>query len=320
MRCGKSRLLIIAMVWLFGVAGRAEDAPYVVFVTGDEEYRSEESMPMLARIVKRNYGFRVFVAYSLDEQGYIDPNNRWSISGIEQLQHADLMVLFTRFRDLPDSQFRYFLEYVRSGRPIVGFRTATHAFKFDKNTKHKEWGWRGEKIAQLLGQNWITHHGHFDDGQAPLTEVTLVDEARDHPILRGVEPFQAYSWLYHVEGGGDRLRGDAQPLLMGRALRSTHANNGNTERYPLISPVAWTKTYRTDQGVVGRVFFATTAHPYDFRSEDMRRVAVHGILWALGMEDRIPPQGARVDPVVPYAPNNSGTNGAHKPNRRPELL
>jgi type 1 glutamine amidotransferase len=308
-------------VWGYAPAQalQADDAaPYVVFVTGDEEYRSEESMPMLARILNRDFGFRVFVAHSLDKDGYIDPNNLWSVSGIDQLDHADLMVLFTRFRDLPDDEFDHFLRYVDQGKPIVGFRTATHAFKFDRNTKHADWGWHGEKIAQLLGQNWITHHGHFSDGDELLTDVTVIDAQRDHPILRGFEPFQAYSWLYHVEGGGDHLRGDAVPLLQGRALKSVHRNEGRTERYPLTNPLAWTKTYEGRDGTQGRVFFVTAGHPYDFKIESMRRLALQGILWALGMEDRIPAAGVRADPVGSYDPPNSGTGNVYRHQVRPE--
>ncbi len=294
--------------------------PHVVFVTGDEEYRSEESMPMLAKILKRDYGFRVTVCYSLAEDGTIDPNNVSSITGLEALEDADLMVLFTRFRDLPDEQFQHFLDYVATGKPIVGFRTATHAFKFDKNKKHRDWGWKGEKIAQLVGQNWITHHGHFGDGHQQLTDVAVIPEKADHPILRGVKPFKAYSWLYHVQGGGDKLRGDTKPLLTGRALVSNHEMHGKTDRYPLTNPVAWTKTYAGKDGTRGRVFFATTAHPYDFKDASVRKLALNGILWALGMEKRIPPGGANAEIVGEYKPNNSGFGNRFKPNRKPEKL
>src|SRR5438270_13321195 len=78
--------------------------PHVVFVTGDEEYRSEESMPMLAKIIHHDHRFKVTVCYALDRNGVIDPNNLKNIAGLEALDDADLMVLFTRFRQLPDDQ------------------------------------------------------------------------------------------------------------------------------------------------------------------------------------------------------------------------
>ncbi|TWU11631.1 Trehalose utilization [Symmachiella macrocystis] len=325
-------LLLFTLTGLFAasmtIATQAaeEKVPHIVFITGDEEYRSEESMPMLAKILKRDYGFKVTVCYSLAEDGTIDPDNLRSITGIEALDDADLMVLFTRFRDLPDEQFNHFLNYVKTGKPIVGFRTATHAFKFDNNKKHSEWGWRGEKIAQLLGQNWITHHGHFGDGHQFLTNITIAPGEKQHPILRGVKPFQAYSWLYHVQGGGDKLRGDAQPLMIGRALISGHEKAGKTDRYPLTNPVAWTKTYEGNNGVRGRVFFSTAAHPFDFKDESARKLSINGMLWALGMEDRIPAEGANVEFVGEYDPNNSGYGNKpnpkdrFKPNRKPEEI
>lgn len=293
--------------------------PHIVFLVGDDEYRSEESMPMIARILKERYNCKVTLCYSMGKGGTIDPSNHNNITGIKALDDADLMVLFTRFRDLPDEQFKHFLKYVESGKPIVGFRTSTHAFKFDKHPHHKEWGWRGEKIAQLVGQNWITHHGHFKDGKQPLTDVTIIDTMKMHPVLRGVKPFQAYSWLYHVQGGGDKLRGDSKPLMMGRSLISNHEKKGNLKRYPLNNPTAWTKTYQGKNGTVGRVFFTTTAHSYDFKNESVRKLAVNGILWALSLEKNIPKEGANVKVIGEYNPNNSGMNKFKKGLKLPKI-
>lgn len=124
-----------------------ERLPLVVFVTGDEEYRSEESMPMLAEILARDHGVRVTVLYSLAEDGTIDPNRSDHVPGTEGLAEADLMVMFTRFRALPEAQLQPILEYVASERPVAGFRTATHAFHYPEgracaaelcSTPHKE--------------------------------------------------------------------------------------------------------------------------------------------------------------------------------------
>lgn len=307
---------------LINVETQAAEKPHIVFVTGDDEYRSEESMPMLAQILKRDYGFDVTVCYSLDENGNIAPGNQKSISGLEALDDADLMVLFTRFRDLPPDQFQHFLKYVQSGKPVVGFRTATHAFLFrDPKSPYKEWN--DKKIAELVGQKWITHHGHFGDGHEYLTQVTINTEAKDHPILRGVEPYKAYSWLYHVDGGseGHQLAGDSQPLLTGHSLKSGHEMKGNLEKYPLDNPVAWTKTYTGEGGTKGRVFFTTTAHPFDFKDPNVRKLALNGILWSLGMEDKIPTDGAKADLAGEYDPNNSGTGPEkYKTGQKPKKL
>lgn len=288
---------------------------HVVFVTGDEEYRSEESMPMLARILERDHGFRVTVLYALDDAGYIDPNRPDNIPGLEALQTADLMVLFTRFRALPPKQLQHILDYAESGRPMVGFRTATHAFRYendpDRAYLNEEWS------RKVFGQKWIVHHGHFDDGAHPLTEVEPIPWKASHPILRGVEPFRAHSWLYHVDGGEHELYGDSRPLLVGRSLRSEHAATRRLDQYPLTNPVAWTKTYTGRAGEPARVFFTTLGHPYDFREEAMRKLALNGMLWALGMEQRIPPEGARAAVVGTYEPNNSGFGRKYKAGEKP---
>lgn len=285
------------------------DSVHVVFVTGDDEYRSEESMPMLARILKRDHGFRVTVLYALDDRGVIDPGAS-NIPGMEALETADLMVIFTRWRALPDSQLRPLLAYVESGRPVVGFRTSTHALRYqnDSTRAHLNEDWP----RRVFGQRWITHHGHFADNQNPLTAVSLVPWKGAHPVLRGVKPFQAYSWLYHVDGGADELYGDSKPLLIGQSLRSTHADRGATDRYPLTNPVAWTKSYTGTSGIPARVFFTTLGHPYDFREESMRKLALNGILWALGREAEIPADGARADLAAPYLPHDSGMGPQHK--------
>ena len=125
-----NRFFVFAL-WVIALGSApAAPEPHVVFVTGDEEYRSEESMPMLARILERDYGFRVSIAYSLDDKGFVDPNNTKDVTGIEALKSADLLVLFTRFRHWPEAKFQVFLDYIAQGKPLVGFRTATHAFRF----------------------------------------------------------------------------------------------------------------------------------------------------------------------------------------------
>ena len=313
----RALLLASAFVALLAPGATAQTrAPHVVFVTGDEEYRSEESMPMLARILKRDYGFRVTVLYSLDEQGFIDPNNLTHLPGLEALDSADMMVMFTRFRALPEPQLKRILDYVESGRPVVGFRTSTHALRYPNDSTRTFYNEEWER--RLFGQKWIVHHGHFGDGAEPLTDVQIVPWRTTHPILRGVAPFQAFSWLYHVEGGEHELYGDSKPLLTGRALRTNQT--ARLAQYPLVNPVAWTKTYTGSFGKPARVFFTTLGHPYDFRHESMRKLALNGILWAMGMESRIPAEGARADIVGEYAPAPSGFGSVFKKGVRPPPL
>jgi len=293
-----------------------ETVPHIVFVTGDEEYRSEESMPMLARLAKRELGAKVTICYALDSLGIIDPNRSDHIAGLEALESADLMVLFTRFRSIPKKERDHIVNYVESGKPMVGFRTTTHAFFYENDSTQTYWN--NEWPAKVFGQQWITHHGHFEDGNAPLTKVTKVDSTKKHPILRGFDDFEAYSWLYHVDGGDWKLQGDSSPFLMGRSLRSKHEMDGRLEEFPINNPVAWTKSYTGSSGKKARVFFTTLGHPFDFKHAIMRKLSLNGIYWALGKEDEIPVTGVNVNLVHRYEPNNSGFGQKFKQNIRPE--
>jgi type 1 glutamine amidotransferase len=290
------------------------EPPLVVFVTGDEEYRSEESMPMLAALAERELGVRSAVCYALSDRGEIDPNRLDHIDGLEALAEADLLVLFTRFRQLPDEQLAAITDYIDSGRPVVGFRTSTHAFRYPDEdpraaTYNDAWPER------VFGAHWVTHHGHFDDGAKPLTAVELAPSAGNHPILRGVGPFDAYSWLYHVQGGGDTLPEYSTELAFGRALRSNHV--GNEERFPPTQPVAWVRNLQSPGGLA-RVFFTTLGHPYDFRDANMRRLALQGVAWALGSDHLIPDQGLDVS-VDRYEPTNSGFGQVFRSHVHPRL-
>lgn len=276
---------------------------HVVLVAGDEEYRSEESLPMLAQLAQRELGIRATVCLPRAADGTVDPQRLDHVDGLRVLDSADALVLFTRFRALPDDELRPLVAHAALGRAIVGFRTATHAFAYPADGPNAKYN--AEWPRTTFGQRWIAHHGHFDDGEAPLTQVALVDAAKDHPILRGVAPFRAYSWLYHVDGGGDALNAVKDVLLQGTALRSKLADE---TRFPRTQPVAWTREDPRGGGE-GRVFFTTLGHPFDFREESMRRLALHGLAWALGRPDAIPPAGLDVRVEPPFEPSNSGIGG-----------
>jgi uncharacterized protein len=275
---------------------------HIVFVTGDEEYRSEESMPMLARILKNRYGFQVSVRYALTD-GYIDPNNQDNIEGLDVLVDADMMVMYTRFRSLPDEQLQYIKDFAESGKPMAGFRTATHAFSYGENHEnhHMDFEWPQE----VFGLPWISHHGGSNS-----TDVLIDEENSDHPVLRGVEPFHARSWLYHA----NTLLDDAVPLLTGRAVEGAEPGG---DYFDDPHTVAWTNYYEGEQGN-SRVFFTTLGHPNDFFDENMRRLAIQGFFWTLGKEDQIPDQGLNVDILGVYDPNPAGFGEQFKQNMRPD--
>ncbi len=291
---------------------KAPKGPFhIVFVMGDEEYRSEESMPMLAQIAHREMGAKISLCYPLDEKGNVDPNRQDHIAGLEALETADLMVMFTRFRALPENELKYITDYAETGKPIIGFRTSTHAFLYEKDSSLQRMN--DQWPTKVFGQQWITHHGHFDDGANPLTSVSLIKD-KQHAILRDIAPFEAYSWLYHVHGGDWNLYGDSDPLLMGNSLKSNHERAGNLDKFPLDNPVAWTKTYTGTSGKTAKVFFTTLGHPYDWKNENMRRLAMNAIHWVLDQEI---PKDLKVDFVSPYEPNNSGFGKKFKKNLKP---
>ena len=228
--------LVLSIVLLASSCSRKLDfrSKHIVFVSGEEEYRSEESFPMIARILVRETGAKVSFCFSVDSSGYIDPNNTRHIAGLQKLKDADLMIIFARFRAMPKDELKYIQEYVESGKPIIGLRTSTHAFLYQEDSlKHMNNEWP----TKVFGQQWITHHGHFEDGNKPLTSVYFANKMMQ-PILRGVKPFDAYSWLYHVDGGEWKLQGDCNILLQGKSLKSNHEMEGNLHKFPLTNPVA----------------------------------------------------------------------------------
>lgn len=256
--------------------------PHVVFVTGDCEYRSEITMPLMARILEAKHGMRCTVCYAVnDESGKPEPKHLKNIAGLEALESADLAVLYVRFRQLPDGQLERILAYADSGKPMVGLRTTTHAFRYSDGPNTR---WNDGFGRDVFGQRWITHHGHDSS-----TNVYVAVDG--HPIVRGVDPaFHCRSWLYQVVP----LHGDCTPLLVGAAVKGVKQKN---ETFGTPNPVAWTKT---DGGK--RRFFTTLGHPDDFALESMRRLVINGIYWALGREAEIPAGGANAEIQGDYQP------------------
>ena len=123
---------------------------HVVLVSGDEEYRSEECLPQLGKILADHHGFKCTVLFAINpDTGEIDPNRNNNIPGLEALDHADLMIIATRFRDLPNDQMKHIVDYVESGRPVIGMRTATHAFNLSKESAYQNYHWPVDEPSEL---------------------------------------------------------------------------------------------------------------------------------------------------------------------------
>jgi hypothetical protein len=194
----------------------------VVLVSGDEEYRSEQALPQLAKILTKRHGFETVVLFAQDPEalGIINPNYTSNIPGLEALRDADLMIIATRFRDLPDDQMKEVDDYLKSGRPVIGLRTATHAFNFPAESKwaHYSFNYQGDKSAweggfgqAILGTSWVAHHGWHKKESAR----GIIKDA--HTITRGIESGSIWSAadVYTVR---DPLGADAVPVVYGEVL------------------------------------------------------------------------------------------------------
>ena len=192
---------------------------HIVLVSGDEEYRSEEALPLLAKILSAHHGFKCTVLFAIDtETGEINPEEQTNIPGLHNLETADMMVLFTRFRELPDEQMKYIVDYTNAGKPVMGLRTATHAFSYSRNLQspYAKYSFNSEEFdggygRQVLGETWINHHGNHGKES---TRGVIEAEMKDHPILRGVEDVWGPTDVY----GTTSLAGDPQVLLHGQVL------------------------------------------------------------------------------------------------------
>jgi type 1 glutamine amidotransferase len=286
----------------------------VVLVSGDEEYRSEETLPQLAKILSKHHGFQCTVLFAIDpKDGTINPNVRNNIPGLEALKNADLMIIFTRFRELPDEQMRHIVAYVESGRPIIGMRTATHAFAFPKGATYHRYSWDSQKWdggfgRQILGETWISHHGQHGKQS---TRGIIAPGAQDHPILRGIPDGDIWGPT-DVYGVRLPLPEGSQPLVLGQVLEGMRPSDkpvSGKQNDPMM-PIAWTKTYRgKDQ--TGRVFTTTMGASQDFQSVGFRRLLVNACYWAVGLENQIPPK-SKVDLVGEFHPRPFRGDGFEK--------
>lgn len=290
-------------------------AKRIVLVSGDDEYRSEEGLPQLAKILSVRHGFVCQVLYAIDPaDGAIKPDLHTNIPGLEALDTADLMVLLVRFRDLPDSQMKHIVDYVESGRPIVGLRTATHAFDIHGSPTYARYSWNSKTWdggfgRQVLGETWIDHHGHHG---RQSTRGILAKGAGNHPILRGIRDGDIWgpTDVYEVRLP---LPGDSRPLVLGQVVEGMHPDDPGArgkQNDPTL-PIAWVKTYTGAQGKTARIFTTTMGASQDLLNEGVRRMIVNACYWALGMADRIPAR-TNVDLVGDYHPLPFGFGGYRK--------
>jgi putative membrane-bound dehydrogenase-like protein len=278
---------------------------HIVLLAGDHEYRSEEAVPAMARVLARHFGFKCTVLFNLDEEGYIEPGNN-NMPGLEALKTADLAFVFLRFQNFPDEQMQHFVDYIDRGGPVVGLRTSTHAFQIPADRKFARYdtNYEGEEFEkgfgrQILGETWVKHYGK---NHVMSTRHVVLDAAKDHPIMRGVKDPWAQSGGYWADPMPNSF-----VLTHSQPLESMKKDAKPMEgKEPC--PGAWVRTYKSKSGAEGRVFTTTSGASEDILDDDFRRMLVNGCLWAMGLEEKITAD-ANVSLVGPYYPTKFSNLG-----------
>ena len=298
-------------------AGVAAKGKHVVLLSGDEEYRSEEALPMLAKILSQRHGFHCTVLFALDADGTINPENQKSLAGSEALDRADLIVMSLRFRNWPDAQMKHFVAAWQRGVPIVALRTSTHAFNFPadsmwaKYTWNSKGPWVGGWGKLVLGETWVTHWGkHKFEATRGVIEPSATTEA----VLRGVADVFGDSDVYEAYPPAD-----AKILIRGQVLKgmsptdapADHRKKRATDKEEQgvnapAMPIAWTRVHANDAGNRNRILTTTMGAATDLENEGLRRLVVNGVYWGLGLDV---PARADVRFVDPYAPRKYGFRG-----------
>lgn len=285
----------------------------VTLIAADQEYRSEQAMPMLARILSEHHGFDCTVLFSVNEEGLVDPTlpvhpkkgeedafKKHNIPGLESLAKADALILFTRLLSLPEDQQEHIVDYFDSGKPIIALRSSNHGFlgKLPYQIDGKQ-----VTIRELLGGAFMNHHGNW---QQDSTRGDIVPEMKDHPVLAGVKDIWGLTDVYRTFEEGTGLPADCTALVNGQPLIGREPGGAdNPEKEAL--PVIWFKNWKTSKGQNARVLHSTMGSGTDFKNPGLRRLVVNGVYWGLGMEDQISPQRS-VETVGDYQPTSNGFN------------
>jgi hypothetical protein len=312
---------------------------HIVLISGDEEYRSEEVMPQLGKILATEHGFKCTVLFAVDPKtGEINPKTLNNIPGIEALDSADLMIILTRFRALPDDQMKHVDDYLKAGKPVIGLRTATHAFnglkgdyaKYNNGYNGPEKAWADGFGRVVLGEKWISHHGAH---KSESTRALFAPGAEGNPILTGIKSGEIWTPT-DVYGVRLPLPGDSKPLLLGQVTKrsgpagakddpfygmrpedkepvgpQTDKAGKTTDKNNPMMPVAWTKSYQLPDGKPGKSFATTMGSATDITNEALRRLIVNAVYSLLDMPV---PEKAKVDLIGDFKPSAFGFDGFKK--------
>lgn len=256
---------------------------HVVFISGDEEYRSEEALPMLAQMLAKQ-GFKCTVLFSINEDGTVNPDKSESLSHPEAIDDADLLFLSIRMRKWPEETMERFLAKWKSGVPMIALRTTTHPFNHAKGTPYAKYAWNSPPESgwpkgfgkKVFGEGWVNHHGrHAVEG----TRSVIEEENKDHPILTGVNEIFGPTDVY----GADPQ--DVTILLRGAVTATLEPDSPEVpEKNDPMQPIAWTKFYKHDDGATNRIFVTTMGSSNDLIDGDLRRLVLNAVYWGLEMD------------------------------------
>ena len=310
---------------------------HIVLISGDEEYRSEEYLPQLAKILADRHGFTCTVLFEVDPaSGQINPEQQDNIPGLAALDSADLMIIHTRFRNLPDDQMKHIDQYLKAGKPVIGLRTATHAFsglkgeydKYNWNYHGPDGAWHDGFGRLVFGETWISHHGAH---KSESTRGLIAPGAQDSPLVNGIRSGEI--WVpTDVYGVRLPLPGDAKPIILGQVTKragppendvfygmrptdmepvgpTTDKNGKTVDKNNPMMPVAWTKTYDLPGGKTGKAFCTTMGSATDLTNQGLRRLIVNAVYDLLGMKI---PEKADVEIVGEFKPSAFGFGGYRK--------
>jgi hypothetical protein len=288
---------------------------HIVFISTDHEYRGEESLPALARILAKRYGYTCTVIWALDDNGYIFPGGS-TIKGLEVLKKADLMVIFTRFANFENKQIQHINDYLMRGGSVIGLRTSTHAFRNmgNKEWEHYSYNYEGDKLAWkhgfgevVLGETWV---GHYGKNHKQASRLIVEEENKLHPIMRGVESAWAQCGGYKAFPEGEDLKVLARGRILNGMTQDSEPDTTKEEH-----PVAWVRKYQIENGASGKAFTTTHGASEDLLSDGFRRMMVNACLWGTGLETDIK-ENNNIDFVGEYSPttfNFSGYKSKVKP-------
>ena len=290
-----------------GISGPGKDK-HIVLLAGDEEYRSEEGLPQMAKILSQHHGFKCTVLFPVNPAtGEIDPNISYNEPGIEALDTADLCITSLRYRNWPDEQMKHFADYVAAGKPLIGLRTSTHAFNGVKGT-YAAFNNFGKNV---LGEKWVNHWGRH---KSEATRGVIEETAKADPLLNGVSGLFGTSDVYEAYPPADAkilfrglvlkgMKADDAPADYKKARTTDKEDQGIND--PAM-PIVWTRENKTESGKVNKVLCTTMGAATDLEDEAQRRLLVNAAYAFTGLEV---PASANVTVVGDYKPTMFGFNG-----------